>query len=70
MVQVYWAVLPGKWILKGVEEVPEDPGQDHVVEQTNQEGNYHGTHTCVYRLMTSNMAVKLSPYPSLVCFFP
>lgn len=35
MVQVQWAVPPGKWTFKGVEKVPEDPGQDHVVEQTN-----------------------------------
>lgn len=35
MIQIYWTVPPWKWILKGVEEVPEDPGQDHVIEQTN-----------------------------------
>lgn len=35
MVQVYWAVPPRQGTLKGVEEVPEDPRQDHVVEQTN-----------------------------------
>lgn len=35
MVQVQWAVTPGQRTLKGVEEIPEDPGQDHVVEQTN-----------------------------------
>lgn len=48
MVQVQWAGTPGQWTLKGVEEVPEDPGQDHVVEQTNKEGYSHGSHTCVY----------------------
>lgn len=41
MIQVYWAVPPGTWTLKGMEEVSQDPGQDHVVEQSNQEGHQH-----------------------------
>lgn len=46
-IHVYWAVPPRKWVLKGVEEVPEDPGQYHVVEETNKEGYGHGGHACV-----------------------
>lgn len=62
MIQVYWAVPPGKWTLKGMEEVSQDPGQDHVVEQSNQEGHQHRSHACFkkFNLININYRAVLS----------
>lgn len=40
-VYVDWAALPRQRALEGVEEVPQDPGQNCVVEQTHQERHCH-----------------------------
>ena len=42
MVIIEWTLAPWQWILERVEEVPEHPGQDGVVENAHQERYYHG----------------------------
>ena len=45
-VLVEGTLAPGQGILEGVEEVPEYPGHDGVVEQRHQERNQHRGNTC------------------------
>lgn len=39
---VEWAGAPGQGVLEGVEEVPQHPGNNGVVEEADQEGHNHG----------------------------
>ena len=40
------ALTPGQGFLERVEEVPEHPGQDGVVEQAHQERHRHAGYAC------------------------
>lgn len=46
LILVEWAFAPWQRFLKGVEEIPHDPGDDGVVVQAHHEGHEHGGDAC------------------------
>lgn len=43
------ASAPGQRLLKRVEEIPQNPGQDGVIKQTHQEWDDHRRHACQHK---------------------
>ena len=51
------ALAPGQGVLERVEEVPQDPGQDGVVEHAHQERHHHAGYACATREAVSRSLI-------------